>query len=804
MFQNNLDIIYSLYGASYVIMGIVILRQPKEGSAFKLAGILWLLAGFGLLHGINEWLNMWAILKGRNMGVDMLQWFCLTASYAFLFEFGRRTISITRQGYISSRNILTKYLHWWVILGVAAVVFLLGVSSQDLLRAGTIATRYTLGFTGSILTAYSFISYYSYEKDMLAKTNVYKVPFLLLGASFLLYSILGGLVVPEGNFFPANWLNESSFLGAAGIPVSIFRLGVAVCITIAVTEILNIFNWEAKNRLQYEILKVQALEDRHRNLLETIPDIVFNVDMDGNIIYINDAVRKLGYEPEELIGRHFSTIAASYEHVDRVLSNKIPKQIEKVIGNNPRLFNNTTPEGGNTVEVSIIKKKTDYDTSNPAEIFGEINLSNIYEVNSDTMKQEVIGSMGIIKSKDSTGATGVIRDITERRRQLDNLITLEQQMEDTARKSEEECKKLSQQLTALFEAIPDKIILLCPDFTIVWANTRTIESVNNGLNITETTQQYCYKGFLDCMFACPDCHILNCFKTGEVQDNQHTDPHGEIWDIRAVPIKNHEGRTINVIEISCDVTEKITMQQNSITSGRLASLGEISAGVAHEINNPINSIINCAQLIVDKTAENTKIHEYSNGILTEADRIAGIVRSLLSFARESKSEKIVTDISTPLMDILSMAEAQMRKDGIKLIVDLPDNLPCICANKQQLQQVFLNIISNSRYALNEKYNGSHKDKILKITCQELKIGETQHLRLKFIDYGTGIPKNILEKVKEPFFSTKPAGKGTGLGLSISHGIINDNNGRLSVESLEGYHTCVTIELPAAAKEGGCN
>ncbi|MBF0459697.1 MAG: PAS domain S-box protein, partial [Nitrospirae bacterium] len=587
MFQENLDIIYFIYGSSYVIMGIVVLRQPKEGSTFKLAGILWLLAGFGLLHGTNEWLNMWALLKGRNMGVDLLQWFCLTSSYAFLFEFGRKTIRITGQGCLSCNEQFIKYLQWWIILGALTIVFLFGISSHDLLTAGTIATRYTLGFTGSILTAYGFILYYNYEKDMLAKTNVYKVLFLLLSAAFLLYSILGGLVVPEGDFFPANWLNESSFLKVTGIPVSIFRLGVAVCVTIVVTEILNIFNWEAKNRLQYEILKLQALEDRHRNLLETIPDIIFNVDVDGIFTYINGAVRNLGYEPEELVGRHFSTLTApeKNEHVN-VLSEQIPKHLEKSIGNTSKLFNSIKTEGRNTVEVSIIKKKTGYDTqgkSNSAEFFGEINLSSIYEVNSDTMKQELTGSMGIIKSKDFAGSTGVIRDITERRRQLNNLITLEQQMEDAARKSEEECKTLSQQLTALFEAIPDKIILLCPDLKIVWANTRTIESLSNRLNITETTQQYCYKGFLDCVFECLDCHILTCFITSEVQYNRHTDSDGIIWDIRAVPIINHEGKTINVIELSCDVTEKITMQQNAITSGHLASLGEISAGVAHEI-----------------------------------------------------------------------------------------------------------------------------------------------------------------------------------------------------------------------------
>ncbi|WP_444547976.1 hypothetical protein [Candidatus Magnetomonas plexicatena] len=132
-------------------MGIVVLRQPKEGSTFKLAGVLWLLAGFGLLHGMNEWLNMWAIIKGRNVGVDLLQWLCLTTSYAFLFEFGRRTIRVTGKEDIINWKRLIIYLKWWMILGAGTSVFLFFISIHDSVNAGSIAARYTLGFPGSIL-----------------------------------------------------------------------------------------------------------------------------------------------------------------------------------------------------------------------------------------------------------------------------------------------------------------------------------------------------------------------------------------------------------------------------------------------------------------------------------------------------------------------------------------------------------------------------------------------------------------------------------------------------------------------------
>ncbi|MBF0519534.1 MAG: hypothetical protein HQK92_07420 [Nitrospirae bacterium] len=276
MFQNNLDIIYFIYGASYVIMGIVVLRQPKEGSTFKLAGILWLLAGFGLFHGMNEWLNMWVLLKGRNTTIDLLQWGCLTTSYAFLFEFGKKTISVTGQGALSSRKKFVTCLQWWVFLGAGTIVSLFGIPSHELLKAFRITARYTLGFTGYVLTAYGFISYYIYEKDMLTRSNV-QISFLLLGVAFLLYSVLTGLVVPEGDFFPANWLNESSFSDTTGIPVSVFRAGVAVIVTIAVTDILNIFNWEAKN----------SLSTLHTALLRAIPDKIILLSSDLKIVWAN-------------------------------------------------------------------------------------------------------------------------------------------------------------------------------------------------------------------------------------------------------------------------------------------------------------------------------------------------------------------------------------------------------------------------------------------------------------------------------------------------------------------------------------
>ncbi len=155
-----------------------------------------------------------------------------------------------------------------------------------------------------------------------------------------------------------------------------------------------------------------------------------------------------------------------------------------------------------------------------------------------------------------------------------------------------------------------------------------------------------------------------------------------------------------------------------------------------------------------------------------------------------------------LSDSLALTETLLRKDGITLSREVPGNLPKIIANHQQIEQVFLNIISNARYALNQKFSKKDKKKVLRITGEALTLNGDRYARMTFSDNGTGIPADILDKVINPFFSTKPAKSGTGLGLSISHSIIADHGGRLTIQSVEGESTVVIIDLPATRQRAG--
>lgn len=258
-------------------------------------------------------------------------------------------------------------------------------------------------------------------------------------------------------------------------------------------------------------------------------------------------------------------------------------------------------------------------------------------------------------------------------------------------------------------------------------------------------------------------------------------------------IFNEEGKFEGIVCVAQD----ITMQTETLRAGHLASIGELAAGVAHEINNPINSIINFAQIMIDEVKRGeVPAEEIPERIIKEGDRVASIVSSLLSFARENEKEKRAVDVRHVLDEVLALTETQLVKDGINIAVDFPEGLHKVLADFQQIEQVFLNIVNNARYALNQKYPNAHPKKNFVIHGIEETVDDILYLEVTFLDYGTGIPSAVIDKIYNPFFSTKPSGIGTGLGLAISHGIVTDHSGKLIFESNYGEYTKVTVMLPA--------
>jgi PAS domain S-box-containing protein len=374
----------------------------------------------------------------------------------------------------------------------------------------------------------------------------------------------------------------------------------------------------------------------------------------------------------------------------------------------------------------------------------------------------------------------IARNIVERKR-----------AEETLRASEEKFRMLSQEFDALLNAIPDSLMLIGPDLKIRWANAMASHALNR--KVSDLTGHCCYSVSENSAARCKECPAVRSFRSGQAE-TQISTLNGKVLDERAFPLKDGE-RVTNVILITRDITERTTLEAEAMQASHLAALGELAAGVAHEINNPINGIINYAQILLNKSNKESMANDFGQLIIEESDRIANIVSSLLSFARGGQDGKRPAHIDKVLADTLTLTQSQLRKEGIHLTTDIPPDLPQVVINVHLIQQVFLNIINNARYALNLKYPTSHDGKLIKIGGEELLIEGCPHIRITFYDQGIGIAADILAKIKNPFFSTKPSGRGTGLGLTLSHNIIADHDGKLWVESVENEFTKVALELP---------
>jgi PAS domain S-box-containing protein len=381
----------------------------------------------------------------------------------------------------------------------------------------------------------------------------------------------------------------------------------------------------------------------------------------------------------------------------------------------------------------------------------------------------------------------IARDLSQRR-----------EAEQALRRSEASYRKLSQEFQALLNAITDSLILLSPDLTVLWSNN--CQSCCSTEKACKSKGRHCYELCKERSGPCEDCPARRSFQSGRAE-SQVSNSEGRYLSIRAFPILD-EGTVHSVIVVISDITEKVTLQAEALHAGQLAAVGELAAGVAHEINNPINGIINYAQILINRSAAGSREHDIAERIIKEGDRIANIVSSLLAFTRRNKLEKRRISVSEVLDEALKLTQTQMRGEGIRLQVDLSDDLPKTVGNFQQLQQVFLNVLNNARYALNEKYPGMDPDKLLEISAEILESNGEARVSIAFFDRGTGISEEVLSKVTKPFFSTKPVGRGTGLGLTICERIVTDHGGSLKIRSAPGEYTCVQIELPVEVRHAG--
>jgi PAS domain S-box-containing protein len=236
-----------------------------------------------------------------------------------------------------------------------------------------------------------------------------------------------------------------------------------------------------------------------------------------------------------------------------------------------------------------------------------------------------------------------------------------------------------------------------------------------------------------------------------------------------------------------DVSREREEEEKLYLTDRLASIGEMAAGLAHELNNPLTGILTLSQVMVNSNELPKEQMEDVECIYTEAKRAAGIVKNVLLFARNKADESGRSSANEVIKDVLRLREYEQRTNNIKVVTELEENLPNITIDKGQLQQVFLNMMSNAEAAIRE----AGRPGILTVTTQRV----NNHINIHFSDNGCGIKKQVMPRIFDPFFTTKEVGKGTGLGLSICYSIIIKHGGKISVKSQVNEGTTFTIRMP---------
>jgi len=511
-------------------------------------------------------------------------------------------------------------------------------------------------------------------------------------------------------------------------------------------------------------------EQRYSELVQNSPDPIVSLDKTGSFLSFNPAAEHIsGFSKEEVLGRHFAkTGIVAPESLSKTL-----EEFQSVL------------KGGDRppFELTVMRKD----------------------------KGLLILEANPRLTRDKKGSVQVtLRDVSERKRAEEALrrahdeldMRVKERTAELARANEELFEEIAEReaveqaleserdkLQGVLNAIGEGLYIVNGDFYVEYHNEVLSESFG------PSKGKRCYSAFFQSNEPCEFCLMRDVMASGRIRSAEATSTEGRSYDIVFSPFKDTDGSVKTIVSL-WDTTEKVTLQAEAMRAGHLASLGELSAGVAHEINNPVNSMIGLAEILREKCLEEGKNPDLPNRIINEGGRIAHIVRNLLSFARDQKEEFGPVPVKDIIMDSLSLMESRMMKDGIRLSVDLPSDLPEIKAHSQEIQQVCLNILSNAQYALNKRFPGPHEDKTLEIRGEAAAVDGRRHVRITFHDGGAGIPKSRLGRIIDPFFSTKPRGEGTGLGLSITHGIVENHGGKLSFESAEGQYTKVFVDLPA--------
>ena len=333
-----------------------------------------------------------------------------------------------------------------------------------------------------------------------------------------------------------------------------------------------------------------------------------------------------------------------------------------------------------------------------------------------------------------------------------------------------------------FDTIPDSIAVISPDRVLRRVNRALADRV--GSTPREMVGQSCHRMLHDREDPCPRCPCEEVFRTGAAAQWPAPVHSGDrVYDYRAFPVLDGD-RVRAVITYGRDVTREEQLAQGLRHSEKLVTLGQLAAGIAHEINNPLTAVSSYAQLLAME-ARGTGGEESARRIQGGVERIHRMVQNLMAFARSADDTFYPLDLNEIVAKTLSFSQYEVTRGETRLLQELHPGLPRVLGSEAQLEQLFVNLLTNARDAVGGRG-----------TVQVTTSASGDHVQLAVRDDGIGFPPGDAAKVFEPFYTTKPVGQGTGLGLFVAAGIAEKHRGELRLASRPGQGTEAVLTLPA--------
>jgi histidine kinase len=399
-------------------------------------------------------------------------------------------------------------------------------------------------------------------------------------------------------------------------------------------------------------------------------------------------------------------------------------------------------------------------------------------------------------NKDGTNTCWVVRSAPIKNDAGEVVAAMEMSLDVTqVRFLEEEVEKTEKKYQTIFNTIPNPVFVLdrktldildCNESaTAIYGFNKEEMLMTSFLNLFEENYREKYASEIK--------------SSNTVNKAKHLRRDGQIIYVNIrISSSEYAGQDVLLVTTS-DITMRLTAEQQLIQASKMATLGEMATGVAHELNQPLSVIKTASNFLIKKVRKNEAIQDEILKTLAEeidshVDRAARIINHMREFGRKSDVEREKVRVNETLEKALEIFNQQLKLREIKVVKEFEKDLPPILADSNRLEQVFINLLINARDAIEEKSGKADQECVAKeiFLRTSLKNGMV-NIELK--DTGMGIPKAIFDKIFEPFFTTKNVGKGTGLGLSISYGILQDYGATIKVETTEGEGSTFIIQFP---------